>query len=105
MNREAKAGQDKLKKYISKNITTTMIAAISAFEERYSDLWGNGVDNLTEEQLREWEIWQETRNKILDIGNANIRHANNELDCYEVYFNGYNNYTFINRPKGKNNGQ
>lgn len=100
MNRKSEIGKEKLKKYVTTNIRTTMIAALAAFEEKYSELWGNGVDNLTEEQQREYEIWQETRSKILDIGNNNIRHALNELDCYDVYFNGYNEYKVINRHKG-----
>ncbi len=58
-----------------KRCETIMIGSIQKFEENFGILWGHDID-LSEKtrQEKEWfEIWQETRDKILDLGNAQIK--------------------------------
>lgn len=83
------AAQERLKQCISTHIRTTMIAAISAFEKKYGDLWGyNQQDELSDDQVAESLVWDETRTRILDVGNSQIRAALQELDMYDVNFVG-----------------
>lgn len=57
-----------------KAIRTTMIGAISKFENRFGYLWNHFNDDpLTEEQEKFADLWDFTRNEILNQGNKQIR--------------------------------
>ena len=78
-----------------KKFDTTIIGSLAAFEERFGDLWGHGLpmQELDEDQQYWREIWTETRSKVLDNGNSNLRAAQNEIAQYTLSWNRYvNNY-------------
>ena len=57
-----------------RRIRTTMIGAISKFENRFGYLWNHFSDDpLTEEQEKFADLWDFTRNEILNQGNQQIR--------------------------------
>jgi len=57
-----------------KKIQTTMIGAISKFEDNFGHLWGHfSNDELSEEQEEFADLWDFTRNSILNQGNKQIR--------------------------------
>ena len=62
---------------IKKKFNTTIIGSLAAFEEQFGDLWGHGLpmQDLDEDQRYWRDIWMETRAKILDNGNSNLRAA------------------------------
>ena len=80
---------------LKKKFDTTIIGSLAAFEERFGDLWGHGLpmQELDEDQQYWREIWTETRSKVLDNGNSNLRAAQNEIAQYTLSWNRYvNNY-------------
>ena len=52
-----------------------------------------------DEDQRYWrEVWMETRSKVLDNGNANLRAAQNEISQYTLSWNRYvTNFNTDNR--------
>ena len=80
---------------LKKKFDTTIIGSLAAFEERFGDLWGQRLpmQELDEDQQYWREIWTETRSKVLDNGNSNLRAAQNEIAQYTLSWNRYvNNY-------------
>lgn len=60
----------------SKKIETTMIGALSRFEESFGNLWGHHKredEPLSDKELQMEDLWNFTRNSILDHGNKQIR--------------------------------
>jgi hypothetical protein len=58
-----------------KRCKTIMIGALSEFEKNFGSLWGHDLDrrDKTREQ-KEWEeVWLEARERILDLGNSQIK--------------------------------
>jgi len=91
---------------LSKRMKTTMIAALDEFEKSFGYLWGNHKDNNTELTPREeqfLDIWEDTRNRILNRGNNQIRKAISDLNQNNTTGPRYN-YRF-NTQKGSNNEQ
>ena len=85
----------RLKKEIKKRIQTTMIGSLSSVEKYFGFLWGENSDSeLTKEQMRMREIFEEMRTEILDKGNSQIRNSDSEIENYEVVWNKYH----INLP-------
>lgn len=85
----------RLKKEMKKRVQTTMIGSLSSIEKYFGFLWGEGADNeLTKDQLRMRDIFEEMRTEILDKGNAQIRSADLEVENYDVTWNKYH----INLP-------
>ena len=72
-------------------VYTTIIGSLAAFEERFGDLWGHGlpIAELDEDQRYWRDLWMETRSKVLDNGNANLRAAQNEISQYTMSWNRY----------------
>jgi hypothetical protein len=63
---------------IEKRIKTTMIGSLAKFEETFGYLWEeNGPDQNMYE-----DMWEETRNNILNHGNHQIRSAMKDLANY-----------------------
>ena len=81
----------RLSNILKKKFDTTIIGSLAAFEERFGELWGHGLPmNDLDEDQRYWrELWMETRSKVLDNGNANLRAAQNEVSQYTLSWNRY----------------
>jgi hypothetical protein len=81
----------RLMNIIKKKFDTTIIGSLAAFEERFGDLWGHGLplEDLDEDQRYWREQWMETRSKVLDNGNSNLRAAQNEASQYTISWNRY----------------
>jgi hypothetical protein len=85
----------RLKKEIKKKIQTTMIGSLSSIERYFGFLWGeDSEEELTKDQERMRDIFEDLRTEILDKGNIQIRNADAEIDSYDVSWNKYH----INLP-------
>lgn len=74
-----KSEQDKI---LSKRFQTTMIGSLYEFEKAFGYLWGHHKDEdeeLTEKEESFLDLWEDTRNKILNNGNNQLRKAVSEL--------------------------
>jgi septation ring formation regulator EzrA len=86
-----KDSKDRLLKIAIKKIQTTMIGALSAFEEKFRS---------TIERSPEFrELYNEARQRILDNGNHQIRNLETELEQYTVEWNRYQ-YILPVKPLG-----
>lgn len=68
-----------------------MIGSLAAFEDSFGHLWGIDKDtkDLTDNE-QEWrKVWMETRSKVLDNGNANLRASQNEIAQYTLSWDRY----------------
>ena len=81
----------RLLKILKKKFDTTIIGSLAAFEAKVGDLWGHGLAmNDLDEDQRYWrDVWMETRSKVLDNGNSNLRAAQNEIAQYTLSWNRY----------------
>jgi len=85
----------RLKKEVKKRIQTTMIGALSSIEKYFGFLWGEESDNeLTKDQERMRDIFEDMRTEILDKGNTQLRNVDSEIESYDVTWNKYH----INLP-------
>lgn len=91
-----KSSKEKLRVAAQKKIDTTMIGAINKMEIFMGKQWGHGLeeDECTDAQLDWYEVWQQCRQEILDLGNKQKRSLISELDLYDVEFKGYQ-YNFV----------
>lgn len=71
--------KNKINNIIKKRIQTTMIGALARFEENFGFLWGQDDEHLTDQQLKNLDLWEKTRTEILDNGNKQIRGAISDL--------------------------
>lgn len=71
-----------IKDILTKRFQTTMIGALYEFENNFGHLWGiDKEDNeLTEYQEKLREIWEYTRNSILNNGNNQLRKCISDLE-------------------------
>jgi len=85
------SSKKRLTNIIKKKFNTTIIGSLAAFEDQFGELWGHGLElrDLDDEQRYWRDIWMETRAKILDNGNANLRAAESELSQYSISWNRY----------------
>lgn len=74
---------NKTEDIIKKRILTTMIGALSRFEDTFGYLWGIDSDNPTISQLDIEAKWEKVRTEILDHGNNQIRSAINDVRSKE----------------------
>ena len=76
---------------LKKKFDTTIIGSLAAFEERFGELWGHGLSmNDLDEDQRYWrDLWMETRSKVFDNGNSNLRAAQNEISQYTLSWHRY----------------
>lgn len=80
----------RLKKEIKKKIQTTMIGSLSSIEKYFGFLWGEESDDeLTKDQIRMRDIFEDMRTEILDKGNIQLRNADAEIEHYDVTWNKY----------------
>tara|TARA_B110000503_G_C7121078_1_gene402558 strand:+ start:538 stop:834 length:297 start_codon:yes stop_codon:yes gene_type:complete len=62
-----------------KRIQTTMIGALSKMENNFGHLWGHfGEGELSSQEELFADLWDETRNSILNQGNKEIRNLKQE---------------------------
>lgn len=69
--------KQELMKSIEKRIQTTMIGALARFEENFGHLWNTPEDSPEAEKY--WDIWENTRNQVLNNGNNQLRSALEDL--------------------------
>lgn len=82
--------KDRLTKNFKKKIQTTMIGALSSIEEHFGFLWGHQSDEeLSEDQEKMRQLYEELRSEILDKGNTQIRNVDAEINQYDVNWNRY----------------
>lgn len=95
--------RDDLYQQSKKNIKTTMIGSLDAFEKSFGFLWNlDGTHEPTEEHKFFLDLWNQVRDKILDNGNSQIRNMGDEFANYEIKRKKYQ----INLPVvGKDNQQ
>ena len=81
----------RLSTIIKKKFNTTIIGSLAAFEDQFGDLWGHGlpISDLDEDQRYWRDIWMDTRSKVLDNGNSNLRAAESEIAQYTLSWNRY----------------
>ena len=90
---------ERLRFYIEKRIQTTMIGALSKFENNFGYLWGHHIKNeedLSPQQLDFGDLWETTRNEILNQGNNQIRQVKEDFYRYGGEFK--QNYFYNFRP-------
>mgnify|MGYP003131452346 CR=1 FL=1 len=93
-HRYKESSKRRLSNILKKKFDTTIIGSLAAFEERFGELWGHGLSlsDLDEDQQYWRDLWMETRSKVLDNGNANLRAAQNEISQYTLSWNRYVTY-------------
>lgn len=67
----------------TKRLETTMIGALSRFENIFGYLWGqhkHHTEPLTDNELYFENLWQDVRNNILNHGNQQIRAMQNDMN-------------------------
>lgn len=76
---------------IQKKFDTTTIGSLAIIEDNFGFLWGHGLPyNQLSEDQKDWrEAWSDTRTKILDLGNSNLRAAQSEISQYTLTWNRY----------------
>jgi len=76
-----RGAKDRLLRCTKKRFDTSLIGALSRFEEFFGHLWGHGKDHSdrTELQKQWFEIWSECRAAILDNGNNQMRNLEKEI--------------------------
>lgn len=73
-----------------KRIRTTMIGSLSKMENNFGNLWGHFKDGeLTEQEEMFADLWDRTRNEILNQGNKEIRNLKEDfMKCSHAPFKG-----------------
>ena len=86
---------------LKKRFQTTMIGALYEFEKSFGYLWGyekNEDEELTDKEEQFLDIWEETRNRVLNTGNNQLRKAISEIKKN----NGQTRYNYnFNMKKGQ----
>jgi len=83
---------------IEKRFKTTMIGALARFEESFGYLW----ENDSEKQQYYDDLWDHTRNSILNNGNHQIRSAIDELKTFLYRDNFKSKYQYKFNFNNKN---
>jgi hypothetical protein len=71
---------------VYKKFQTTMIGAIARFENNFGYLW----DNDSKQSLAMENLWEDTRNSILNNGNKQARAAMDDIGDFLVNRSGVN---------------
>ena len=83
------SSKKRLIKNIEKKFKTTMIGSLACFEKYFGDLWGHDDDELSAEQLKFKELWEQARTEILNNGNSQLMIAQEEIAQYSMTWNRY----------------
>jgi hypothetical protein len=94
-------GSKFLKGQLSKRFKTTIIGLIATMEDYFGKYWGHDKyeDELTDQEKRIKEIWDDARTEMLDKGNDQMRGALGDVDHCNVTKKKYN-YNF--KVRGSN---
>jgi hypothetical protein len=92
---EKNIAKEKLERVLQKKFNTTFIGALDSFEQAFGYLWRHGENyaSLSENEKRFRELWNDTRNEVLNKGNAQLRGALQEVSEYTLVWNR-KNYQF-----------
>lgn len=93
--------KDRLSKILKKKVITTMIGSLSSIEKHFGFLWEGNPEELTDEQRTMYDIYQKTRQEILDKGNAQAKNIDAELSQYEIKWLRYNTVLPIKKEEDK----
>jgi hypothetical protein len=89
---------------IETKFKTTMIGALAKFEQNFAYLWEN--DNINSEKYE--DLWEDTRNDILNNGNRQMRYAMKDLSDFlygpQHNFKQKYNYKFYFNDQNQDNG-
>ena len=87
---------------VTRKFKTTMIGALASFEEYFGELWGHGKHrgDLTQEEIRYREIWEEARTAVLNKGNSCLRGALDELAQHAVNKERYKVDFMVSKDNG-----
>lgn len=90
--------KNRLRRIMEKKFKTSFIGAISKFETVFGRLWGHGKDygQLTENEKKFRLLWEQVRGEILNNGNNQIRAMQQEIELYDIIFNGYQSLLTVN---------
>lgn len=90
--RQRQEGRDldrqKLADNFRKKLLTTGVGALATFEEFFGYLWGQGKEELTENEREFRSLYQQVRDIVFDNVNAQIRGAQAELNLHSVEYRG-----------------
>jgi hypothetical protein len=92
----------RLVKNVATKFTTTMIGALSQFEQRFGELWGIDKDyhDLTPEERYWRNLWEEARAEILNNGNNQSRACQDEISQYTMTWDRYHtDFRMVNDGK------
>lgn len=82
--------KDRLLENITKKMKTAMIGTLSIIEKEMGHLWAIGLKRqLTKQEEDMLYLWEKTRIQILDLGNNNIRMAQEEISRHTVVWDRY----------------
>ena len=87
--RYRESSKKRLIKNLERKFKTTMIGSLAAFEKYFGQLWGHDQGELTEQQLKFKELWEQARTEILNNGNRQLRIAQEEIAQYSMTWNRY----------------
>ncbi len=79
-------GKRRLNDVLKKMLTTLMIGSIAEFEKHFGEDWGHGLsdDERNDDQLDDKAVWNQCREKVMDLGNRLIKEMTKELSNYNV---------------------
>lgn len=97
-NKYKEDSKSQLLNIVDRKLHTTFIGALAKFEAAFGFLWGDDKDDLSEDDVEllklletngfdkeYWkEIWLETREKILDNGNNQLKALKKEIRNYDI---------------------
>ena len=95
------ANLDRLRFQMEKRIKTTMIGALDKVEKNFGHLWGHYKEGpLTEQEEDFAELWDFTRNQILNQGNNQIRNIREDFTQGGKDFTNNTKYYYnLGKPK------
>ena len=96
------SSKKRLMKNVERKFKTTMIGALASFEKYFGDLWGHEEGELSDEQLKMKQFWEQARTEILNNGNSQLRIAQEEIAQYTMTWNRYH-IDFVLSPTKEDN--
>ena len=96
------SSKKRLMKNVERKFKTTMIGALASFEKYFGDLWGHDEGELSDEQIKMKQFWEQARTEILNNGNSQLRIAQEEIAQYTMTWNRYHIDFVLSPPKQDN---
>lgn len=96
--------QEELLDRVYKNFQTTMIGALARFEEKFGFLW----EKEHKDRIKFEDLWEDTRNSILNNGNKQARHAIDDIDKFlnsAKVKHKYHYKFYFKDPNNRNQGE